>query len=207
MNRKWGFWFQNGTPRPYWNVFLKIVPNNQICKIIQHIDSVETVLCKIIQHIDSVETVLLKYRILKIFNSNIQEKISDFLKCETVLIQVWQRNYYDTSSANIPILKPRSSLYQCLLIGRHFSFTSRLRMVYLWRDFIIYLWRTAKCWPMLGTYILLTKQRVFAVLCTCCNTRSRISWFSWLRSSGSPRKYTVNAYYIWRCFLFCAFGG
>ena len=140
MNRKWGFWFQNGTPRPYWNVFLKIVPNNQICKIIQNIDSVETV--------------LLKYRILKIFNSNIQEKISYFLKCETVLIQVWQRNYYDTSSANIPILKPRSSLYQCLLIGRHFSFTSRLRMVYLWRDFIIYLWRTAKCWPMLGTYIL-----------------------------------------------------
>ena len=41
-----GLWFQNGTLRPYWNVLVNIVPDNQICKIIQHIDSVETELLK-----------------------------------------------------------------------------------------------------------------------------------------------------------------
>ena len=46
MNWKWGFWFQNGTLRSYWNFLVNIVPDNQICKIIQHIDSVEKVLLK-----------------------------------------------------------------------------------------------------------------------------------------------------------------
>ena len=46
MNWKWGFWFQNGTLRPYLNILVNIVLDNQIRKMIQHIDSVETVLLK-----------------------------------------------------------------------------------------------------------------------------------------------------------------
>ena len=46
MNLKWSFWFQNGTLGPFRNVLVNIVPENQICKIIQFIDSIETVLLK-----------------------------------------------------------------------------------------------------------------------------------------------------------------
>ena len=71
------FGFQNGTLRPYLNILVNIVLDNQICKMIQHIDSVETV--------------LLKY---KIFNSNKLEKYQ--WKC-----QMWSVSGASTVSLNI----------------------------------------------------------------------------------------------------------
>ena len=86
----------------------------------------------------------------------------------------------------------------CLLIGRHFSFMSRLRMVYLWWDFIILI-------PMKNSKMLANARHLHPFnqaegLCRAAPAVTQDLGFPGFRglegSSGSPREYTVNVLYL-----------